>query len=82
MYRWQSVLVFVLGFVIAGPALGQSERGRQRNPRRAADRKFEKSKPAVGDRLPTVSVYDPDGNKFETDSLRGSYTVLTFGCLT
>ena len=32
--------------------------------------------------LPTVNVFDGQGNPLSTASLRGSYTVLVFGCLT
>jgi hypothetical protein len=32
--------------------------------------------------LPTVSVFDAQGNPLSTASLRGSYTVFVFGCLT
>jgi cytochrome oxidase Cu insertion factor (SCO1/SenC/PrrC family) len=43
---------------------------------------FLRSKPLIGDILPDVTVYSPDGTPFKTDDLRGHYTVLTFGCLT
>ncbi len=38
--------------------------------------------PAVGTELPTVSAFDQQGERFSTASLKGSYTVLVFGCLT
>ena len=38
--------------------------------------------PKPGTMLPDVSVYDEQGKRFSTSSLRGSYTVLVFGCLT
>jgi cytochrome oxidase Cu insertion factor (SCO1/SenC/PrrC family) len=43
---------------------------------------FVKAKPALGEPLPDLIVYDPDGKEVKTSSLRGHYTVLTFGCLT
>lgn len=43
---------------------------------------FVKEKPTLGDPLPDLTVYDPDGKEFKLSSLRGHYTVLTFGCLT
>lgn len=46
------------------------------------DENFMASKPAVGDLLPEVTVYTPDGKPFNTTDLRGSYAVLVFGCLT
>ena len=38
--------------------------------------------PQPGTILPTVRVVDEQGRNFSTASLRGSYTVLVFGCLT
>ena len=43
---------------------------------------FAKEKPAVGDALPDLTVYSPDGKEVKLSSLRGSHVVLTFGCLT
>ena len=43
---------------------------------------FVKEKPAVGDSLPDLTVYSPDGKEVKTSGLRGHHTVLTFGCLT
>jgi cytochrome oxidase Cu insertion factor (SCO1/SenC/PrrC family) len=43
---------------------------------------FAKEKPAVGDTLPDLTVYSPDGKEVKLSSLRGSHVVLTFGCLT
>ncbi len=36
----------------------------------------------IGESLPEVTVYDPDGKPFELAQLKGSYSVLVFGCLT
>ncbi len=47
-----------------------------------SEAEFVKERPTVGDALPNVTVYDPDGKEVRTSSLRGHYTVLTFGCLT
>ena len=43
---------------------------------------FAKEKPAVGDKLPDLTVYSPDGKEVKLSSLKGSHVVLTFGCLT
>ena len=43
---------------------------------------FLNAKPLVGDTLPALTVYAPDGKEVKTADLRGQYTVLTFGCLT
>ena len=38
--------------------------------------------PGIGDSLPVVKVYLGDGTPFLTSQLKGSYSVLVFGCLT
>jgi len=43
---------------------------------------FQRSSPGIGDSIPEVTVYTADGKKFSTSQLKGSYTVLVFGCLT
>ncbi len=40
------------------------------------------AKPTIGDKLPDLTVYDPSGKEIKLSSLKGHYTVLTFGCLT
>lgn len=52
----------------------------QRSAKKDAD--FVLASPAVGEEIPEVSVYLPDGSPFSTSQLRGHYTVLVFGCLT
>ncbi len=64
--------LFLAG-LLGGPALAQREK---------KDEDFLKEKPMVGESLPDVTVYSPDGKEFKTADLRGHYTVLTFGCLT
>lgn len=43
---------------------------------------FLRSSPLIGDKLPDLTVYSPDGTPLQTSELHGHYTVLTFGCLT
>lgn len=43
---------------------------------------FVKSSPTIGEMLPDVAIYSPDGTPVSTADFRGHYTVLTFGCLT
>lgn len=38
--------------------------------------------PSVGTPLPDLTVYDASGKKFNLTELKGSYSVLVFGCLT
>jgi len=46
------------------------------------DPEFVKKAPTVGDSLPEVTVFTPDGKEFKTADLKKQYTVLVFGCLT
>ena len=43
---------------------------------------FNRNSPGIGESIPEVTVYTADGKKFSTSQLKGSYTVLVFGCLT
>jgi hypothetical protein len=69
---------FVLALSAAAlfPAAGLA----QPSKRNEAD--FAKEKPAVGDTIPELTVYDPAGKEVKTSSLRGSHAVVVFGCLT
>ncbi len=73
--RLASVIVLALVFVVSPPDI-QAQRMQER------EEDFLKADPLVGDLLPKVTVYSPDGMPFKTADLRGHYTVLTFGCLT
>ena len=69
--RFLSSLVVV---VVPSMALAQTPK--------KSEEDFVKAKPTIGDALPVVTVYTPDGKAVKTSSLRGQYVVLTFGCLT
>jgi hypothetical protein len=47
-----------------------------------ADRRFEKTRPHIGETIPHVVAYDDSGSPLSLGKLRGHFTVLTFGCLT
>lgn len=49
---------------------------------KSTEEDFVKEKPAIGDTVPDVTVYSPDGKEVKLSSLRGQHVVLTFGCLT
>ena len=59
---------------LAAPVAAQKEK--------RSDEEFVQDRPTIGDPLPDLTVYSPDGKEFKTSELRGHYTVLTFGCLT
>ncbi len=42
---------------------------------------FERTAPKVGEALPEATGYDAEGREFNLSSLKGSYSVLVFGCL-
>ena len=69
----------LIGIVLLGAALPKLGLSQERRRDEAA---FVKERPAVGDALPDVTVYDVNGKEVKTSSLRGQYIVLTFGCLT
>lgn len=49
---------------------------------RKRDEEFVKTKPTIGDALPRLTVFTPEGKPLETASLQGQYAVIVFGCLT
>ncbi len=38
--------------------------------------------PKIGEALPSITIYDAEGQPFALQSLKGQYTVIVFGCLT
>jgi cytochrome oxidase Cu insertion factor (SCO1/SenC/PrrC family) len=74
----KSVFAIALGLLVAAfPASVAAQPDKKKS-----DENFAKEKPAIGDTLPDLIVYSPDGKEVKTSSLRGQYAVLTFGCLT
>jgi cytochrome oxidase Cu insertion factor (SCO1/SenC/PrrC family) len=71
-----AILLASVLFVAASPRLAHAQE------RRRDEAAFVKERPAVGDPLPDVTVYDVNGQEVKTSSLRGQHIVLTFGCLT
>jgi cytochrome oxidase Cu insertion factor (SCO1/SenC/PrrC family) len=74
-FRFLLALALAATAVTTPAALAQPEKKKNE-----AD--FVKEKPAVGDKLPDLTVTSPDGKEVKLSSLRGSHVVLTFGCLT
>lgn len=74
MIRTVFLLIPVLACTLL-PTLAQS-------PRDSRSRGGSGQIPQPGTILPTVRTVDEQGRDFSTASLRGSYTVLVFGCLT
>lgn len=72
------VSLFVAGLLVAALPAGAAAQPKKER----SDEDFAREKPAVGDTIPDLTVYTPDGKEVKTSDLRGHYTVLTFGCLT
>jgi len=64
----------------AQPKKKQGDPGRAKVLRRL-NAEFAKG-PAVGQLLPDVTLHTADGKPFPLRSVKGSHTVLVFGCLT
>ena len=70
-------------FVLTGLALALAVPAAFGQPKREQkEEDFLRGRPAVGDTIPDLTVYTPDGKEVRTAGLRDHYTVLTFGCLT
>ena len=73
--------VWALGLLAALGLAGSAQA--QLNPREQTSRRFESTAPAVGERLPDLTVYDAGGEKRRLGQLlRGHYAVIVLGCLT
>jgi cytochrome oxidase Cu insertion factor (SCO1/SenC/PrrC family) len=72
-------IVLWLSLLTATSVLAQP--GAAETPRERVSREFEAG-PAVGEPAPDVEAYDAEGTPFPLSSLKGSHTVLVFGCLT
>lgn len=76
--RKSTVLAAVaLGMLITATAFAQP--GNRRSGRRGGSGNFG---PKVGSKLPDLTVFDGAGKPLQLSSLKGSHTVLVFGCLT
>ena len=69
--------------VTPGAATGAAAQPGVADGRGMLIRNFEESAPAVGDLMPDLPVYAPDGQESRLPALLdGRVTVLTLGCLT
>jgi cytochrome oxidase Cu insertion factor (SCO1/SenC/PrrC family) len=72
----------ILRFVLVLAAAAPLPAAAVAQPSKKDEEAFTREKPAIGDRLPDLTVYSPDGKEVKTSSLRGQHVVITFGCLT
>ena len=77
----QSLLVRagLLGFVVSC-VLSVESPLRAQSPRGGAQ--FSRVTQLLNTQMPDVNVFDSKGTPLSTATLKGSYTVLVFGCLT
>jgi len=81
MRRWSSLLLTAAVAGLMWPA--ETEAQTRKRPRRGGGLSGNFARgPAVGEKLPDVTAYDAEGKPFRLSSLKGSHTVLVFGCLT
>lgn len=81
MRFWKSALLAGATVGLLLPGIASAQRKRSSNARGQLNAGFAKG-PAVGEKLPDVTAYDAAGKPFRLHSLKGSHTVLVFGCLT
>ena len=82
MKRFRWVLAGLLILAMGSAALAQPPGGGFRDRMGKADERFLEMDPKIGDPLPDVFGYDEERNKLALSSLKGSYSVIVFGCLT
>lgn len=78
----KNVIGVVVIFGLTGGLLAQEPGKRFENFSRPNDREFLTAAPRIGDTFPDLTVYTSDGQEFRTTNFRGSYTLVTLGCLT
>lgn len=72
---WGVTLLTILAMSAAAQA--------QSDPRQQATGRFEAAAPAIGERLPDLTVHDASGKAQQLgELLQGHYTVIVLGCLT
>ena len=95
MKRWISTtLLITFALVNAGDSFGQRPQQRRPGERgsgratggggagRAGSSTLERAGLKVGQRMPDVTIYDENGEKFPLSRVKGKHAVLVFGCLT
>ncbi|GAB4144730.1 MAG: hypothetical protein Tsb009_16550 [Planctomycetaceae bacterium] len=75
----------VLGVLLAGtltlPECQAQTRKKAPSSRQSLSRNFSRG-PKVGAQLPDLSAFDANGKPFKLSQLKGSHSVIVFGCLT
>lgn len=93
--RWKTMLIVLLAIGWVGfatlPTMAQPNRNQQggrrgaqggQEGRRPSGGRFDLRGPEVGTALPDIQLYDEQGEQISLASIKGSYSVIVFGCLT
>ena len=84
--RWTLMLLSTCVLLLAAtPGMGQQRQNRQQgrqDPRSGMNARFLEADPKIGEPIPDVSLFTAEGDEFNLAAVKGSYTVLVFGCLT
>ena len=81
MPRFDVALTAALLCGLLLPAVASAQQ-KNRPSRRGGQSATLSGGPAVGETLPDITAFDANGKPFRLSSLKGSHTVLVFGCLT
>ena len=73
---------WICGSIVSGLLLMAAFPGAIQAQRRGNNPEFERNSPAVGERLPDITVFDANGDEFPLRSIKDHYSVVVFGCLT
>ncbi len=78
----KTIMTLILASAGTSLALAQRPGDNDQEAGRRVNRQFAQNAPNIGDSLPNLTVFRADGKPLSLSSLRGSDTVLIFGCLT
>ena len=78
----QQIRLLIIAAVIATTCSAVSAQGGRGRPGGLGTDRLEQSGLKIGDKMPELNVFDSEGKPFKTESLKGKYSVVIFGCLT
>ena len=82
MLRTAVMAGFMVTTLVGTGSFGQAPNRGGQSGRSGVESSFTQRSPGIGQPVPEVKLYTADGKEFSTSQLKGSYTVLVFGCLT
>ena len=82
MLRTAAMAGFMVTTLVGTGSFGQAPNRGGQSGRSGVESSFAQRSPGIGQPVPDVKLYTAEGKEFPTSQLKGSYTVLVFGCLT